>query len=128
MRGSGLRRLPAARCPPLCGCRTTSKSASMVRSLAGTIALLAAALPAPLSAQQRVCQQTETPKQLPDVSALLDSAGAISGLTAIDAPEGMLFSLVFREGDSLPLVRPLFGTDSTAGAILARSIRSQKPS
>ena len=90
-----------------------------------TISLLI--FPVALRAQQRACEPAQNPKQLPAAGALVDSAAASSGLATIDAPDGMLFSIALPAGDSVPLVRPLFGTDSTAAAILARWIRPQKP-
>lgn len=100
-----------------------------MRTLAAVGAALATlTLPAALPAQQRDCQETRNPKRLPSVSALVDSASLMTELAAIDAPDGMLFSLAFLEGDSLPLVRPLYETASTAAEILVRWIRPQKPS
>ncbi len=99
-----------------------------MRCLAVTIALILILQPTPLRTQQRACEPARNPKQLPAVGALVDSAGAITGLATIDAPEGMLFSLALLEGDSLPVVKPLFGTDATAAGILASWIRPQKRS
>ena len=97
-----------------------------MRCLAVTIALVAILQLTQLRAQQRACEVAQKPKELPPVGALVDSASAVTALGTIDAPEGMLFSLVLREGDSIPLVRPLFGTDSTAAGIVVSAIRPQK--
>ena len=100
-----------------------------MRSLAVTTALIAIAVaPPPLSAQRKDCKETKSPKQLPAVSTVLDSARAINDLTPFTSPTGgMLFSLAFPEHDSLPLVQPIAAPDSAAVAILAGSVRPQKP-
>ena len=99
-----------------------------MRSIAVTIALIVTAVSSsPLVAQRKDCQDTKTPEHLPPVSAVVDSARALTELATISAPAGMLFSLVFQDGDSLPLVRPLYDTDRTAAAIIAGLVRPQRP-
>jgi hypothetical protein len=59
---------------------------------------------------------------------LVDSSDALSELIAFHAlRDSMRFTLVFPEGDSLPLIHPLETTDTLAAAVLARSIWPQKP-
>jgi TonB family protein len=91
------------------------------------VALIAAVLPASALAQRNDCKATKTPNRLPPASALVDSAAALDALASIEAPDGMMFSVVFPDGDSLPHVRPLFETDPAATAILARWMRPQRP-
>jgi hypothetical protein len=97
-----------------------------MRLLAVLTALLAIA-PAAAPAQRSDCKPTRQPKELPAASVVVDSAAALGDLAAIEAPDGMMFTLLFREGDSLPRVRPLFETPITAAAILLARIRPQKP-
>jgi len=64
---------------------------------------------------------------LPAPSGLVDSSDALSELIAFHAlRDSMRFTLVFPEGDSVPLIHPLETTDTLAAAVLARSIWPQK--
>ncbi len=59
---------------------------------------------------------------------MVDSSDALSELTAFHAlRDSMRFTLVFPEGDAVPLIHPLDITDTLAAAVLARSIWPQKP-
>lgn len=100
-----------------------------MRSLAVPLACLAlAALPCSIVAQQRKCDETKSPKRLPAPSALVDSARAIADLASFEKPpDGLVFSLLFYDGDSLPITRPLEGVEPRAALVLGRALRSQKP-
>jgi hypothetical protein len=78
--------------------------------------------------QQRRCQESRTPGKLPAAGLLLDSARAVSELTARELPaEGLLFSLVYNEDDSLPQARRLDSTGTALADILAKSLHPQAP-
>src|SRR5207249_5227126 len=93
-------------------------------------ALIAAVLASSSSsAQNKGCEETRNPKQLPPASGVLDSAAAITELTQTNLlADDMHFSLLFEETDSFPHVRPLETTDPGAAMVLMRSIWPQKPS
>lgn len=87
-----------------------------------------AAIPSPLLAQERSCAPTEYPKTLPPVSSLIDSARIVRGLSGADlAPNGVLFSLVYSESDSLPQVHVIESSIDSAGLLLANLFVPQKP-
>jgi hypothetical protein len=92
-----------------------------------TVALLSL-LTRSASAQRSDCGPTQHPKQLPAPSGLIDSSNALSELTAFHAlRDSMRFTLVFPEGDSVPLIHPLETADTLAAAVLARATWPQKP-
>lgn len=100
-----------------------------MRLLAVTLACLTlAAVPSTLPAQQRQCGDAQNPKQLPAASALIDSARAMAELEPLGVPrEGIVFSLLFNEADSLPVVRLLEVADADALVLFASTVRPQKP-
>jgi hypothetical protein len=100
-----------------------------MRSLAVTLACLTlAAVPSTLLAQQRICGDAQNPKKLPAASALIDSARAMAELEPLGVPrEGVVFSLLFNEADSLPVVRLLEVADAEALVLFASTVRPQKP-
>lgn len=101
-----------------------------MRLLAVTIALIATVVASSLlSAQNKGCEETRNPKQLPPARDILDSADAILELRESNLlAEDMRFSLIFDGSDSFPRVRLLETTDPTAAMVLLRSIWPQKPS
>ena len=101
----------------------------MPRSVSAvTVALLVAVLAPSLSAQNKGCEQTRNPKQLPPARDIIDSADAILELTQANLlAADMRFSLLFDGTDSFPRVRLLDTTDPTAAMVLLRSIWPQKP-
>jgi hypothetical protein len=101
-----------------------------MRPLAVTVALIATVLASPsLSPQNKGCEATRTPRQLPPASDVLDSAAAITELTESNLlADEMRFSLLFEGTDSVPRVRPLDTADPRAAMVLMRSIWPQKPS
>jgi len=99
------------------------------RVVAATFVLIATALASSVSAQNKGCEETRTPKQLPPARDVLDSADAILELTQANVlAADMRFSLLFDGSDSLPRVRLLETTDPRAAIVLLRSIWPQKPS
>jgi hypothetical protein len=81
-----------------------------------------------LQTPERTCGPTEQPKTLPAVSALVDSARIVRGLTGPDlAPHGILFSLVYGESDSFPQVHVLESSIDSAGLLLVNTFVPQKP-
>jgi hypothetical protein len=102
-----------------------------MRPLAVTIALIATALASPsLSAQRKECKETRHPKQLPPVSALIDSARALNMLATaglLDTAGSMAFSLAFLEDDSMPRVRPLELSSFGGASAIAHAARPQNP-
>jgi len=82
-----------------------------------------------LSAQNKDCEATRTPKQLPPAKDVVDSADAILELKEANLlVDDMRFSLFFDGSDSFPRVRLLETTDPTAAVVLLRSIWPEKPS
>jgi len=100
-----------------------------MRSLAITLACFSlAAVPSTSLAQQRKCGNAQNPEQLPAPSALIDSAQAMAELEPMGVPrEGVVFSLLFNAGDSLPAVRLLEVVDADALVLFASTVRPQKP-
>lgn len=100
-----------------------------MRSLAVTLACFTlAAVPSTSLAQQRKCGDAQNPKHLPAPSALVDSARAMAELQPLGVPrEGIVFSLLFNEADSLPAVRLLEVPDAEALMVFAGTVRPQKP-
>jgi hypothetical protein len=97
---------------------------------AAVVFAIVVAIPSPLLAQlpERSCTPTEHPKTLPSVSALVDSARIVRGLTGPDvAPKGILFSLVYGESDSFPQVHVIESSIDSAGLLLANTFVPQKP-
>jgi len=87
-----------------------------------------AAVPSSLLAQQRKCGDAQNPKRLPAPSALIDSARAMAELEPLGVSrEGIVFSLLFNETDSVPVVRLLEVVDAEALALLGSALRPQKP-
>ncbi len=101
-----------------------------MRLLAVTVALIATVLASSsLSAQNKGCEETRNPKQLPPARDVLDSADAILELKESNLlADDMRFSLLFEGSDSFPRVRLLETTDPRAAMVLLRSIWPQKPS
>jgi TonB-like protein len=96
---------------------------------AGLALLVALLAPSALLGQRKSCSETKYPKKLPAPRETIDSADAIAKLKASDRlAQNMLFSLMYAEGDSLPLVRALEGADPQAALLLYRSARPLKPS
>src|SRR6266513_4983875 len=82
-----------------------------------------------LDAQRRDCRPTQFPSDLPAVSALIDSAAAITALaTLIHGDRTMVFSLLYPADDSLPAIRPLDKGDALPAVLLMRALRPQSPS
>ena len=98
-----------------------------MRLLAVTLACLTlAAVPSTLLAQQRQCGDAQSPKQLPAASALIDSARAMAELQPLGVPrEGIVFSLLFNEADSLPVVRLLEVADADAAIDATGFVRDE---
>ena len=94
------------------------------------LALLAALVaPSALLGQRKSCAETKYPKNLPSAREIIDSADAIAKLKASERlAANMLFNLTYLEGDSLPLVRALEGTDPRAALLLFPSVRPHKTS
>ncbi len=93
------------------------------------IAGLFAAASSSLSAQNKGCEETRNPKQLPPAHEVLDSADAILELKEANVlADDMSFSLFFEESDSFPRVRLLETIDPKAAMVLLRSIWPEKPS
>lgn len=101
-----------------------------MRAFAVTIALTASVFASPrLTAQRPDCGPTKHPEQLPLANALVDSARAVADLAAFrGSRRAMLFSLIFREDDSFPTIRPLEKTNAIAAVVLMRALRAQPPS
>jgi hypothetical protein len=98
-----------------------------MRSVAVILTAVVVAVPASLLAQQRNCSDTRNPKNLPPPSALLDSARAIAEWTPLGFPmEGMVFSLLYRERDSFPTIRPIDPNDDQAAVVLSGAMNPQK--
>ena len=99
------------------------------RPLAVTVALIATVVTSSsLSAQNKGCEETRNPKQLPPARDVLDSADAILELKEANLlTDDMRFSLFFEGSDSFPRVRLLETTDPRAAIVLLRSIWAQKP-
>ena len=96
-------------------------------SVAVILACLVIAVPSSLLAQQRRCGETRTPKQLPAPSALVDSARAMADLSEAGIPpNGMVFSLLFREADSFPTIRPLDPSHEQSAVLLSRAVLPQQ--
>jgi hypothetical protein len=101
-----------------------------MRLLAVTVALIATVLASSsLSGQNKGCEETRNPKQLPPARDVLDSADAILELKEANLlADDMRFSLLFEASDSFPRVRLLETIDPRAAIVLLRSIWPQKPS
>jgi len=83
---------------------------------------------AQLHAQRSTCGPTRRPKELPTVSALMDSSSAFTELEAAKVlRDSMQFTLLMVPGDSIPVVHALDSTDAMAAAVLARSVWPEKP-
>jgi hypothetical protein len=95
-----------------------------MRATAVWLTLCATAI-APLAAQDKSCEETRYPPQLPAPSALVDSAHAIADLVSFASSKPMVFSLVFNKGDSVPHVRALDKSDVAAAQVLVNYIRHQ---
>lgn len=100
-----------------------------MRSLAVTlIAAVTLASAAPLLAQRSGCGPTRRPKELPAVSALMDSSAAIMELGAANMlRDSMQFTLLMLPGDSIPVIHAIDSTDAMAAEVLARSAWPEKP-
>src|SRR5437773_11769326 len=93
-----------------------------MRLLAVTVALLATVLASSLSAQNKGCEETRNPKQLPPARDVLDSADVILELKQANLlAEDMRFSLLFDVSDSFPRVL-LFETSVTTDAMVRHSL------
>ena len=99
----------------------------MRKSIAATVIVIASLLPPRLVAQTEDCGETLYPTPLPKPSALVDSAQAVADLVQFAVAKPLLFSLVFKPGDSLPQIRPLDKSDSAAAVTLRNFVRRQRP-
>ena len=99
----------------------------MRKSIAATVLVIASLLPPRLVAQAEDCGETLYPTPLPKPSALVDSAQAVADLVQFAVAKPLLFSLVFKPGDSLPQIRPLDKSDSAAAVTLRNFVRRQRP-
>jgi len=99
----------------------------MRKSIAATVIVIASLLPPRLVAQAEDCGETLYPTPLPKPSALVDSAQAVADLVQFAVAKPLLFSLVFKPGDSLPQIRPLDKSDSAAAVTLRNFVRRQRP-
>jgi hypothetical protein len=103
-----------------------------MRITAAALVLLSIGVVTCAGAQEpkRRCRESNTPRKLPAAGALLDSARAVGELRELPVPaDGLVFSLVYNEEDSLPDARPL-ATDSAAARaarVLADAARPQRP-
>jgi hypothetical protein len=99
-----------------------------MRRLAIGVAVLTLSIVSFARSQERRCRETITPRKLPPASRLLDSARAVGELTALKIPaNGLLFSLIYNEEDSLPDTHPLEAAAPDAALVLAQSLRPLKP-
>ncbi len=91
--------------------------------------IIAGLLASSVSAQNKGCEETRNPKQLPPARDIIDSADAILELKESNLlADDMRFSLLFEGSDSFPRVRLLETTDPRPAMVLLRSIWPQKPS
>jgi len=91
------------------------------------VVFVVVALSSPLPAQNRHCGPAAKPATLPPVSALLDSARIVHGLSAsVLAPNGVVLSLVYSESDSFPQIHVLDASIDSAGLLLANAVVPQK--
>jgi hypothetical protein len=98
-----------------------------MRSFTIPLALIATLGSTRLHAQAEDCGETMYPTPLPQPSALVDSAQAVASLGQLAVAKPVLFSLVFKPGDSLPQIRPLDKSDSAAAVTLRNFVRRQRP-
>jgi hypothetical protein len=113
------------------GVRSSQSTArGPMRFLAVSLALITStAIAPPTVAPGSGCDDTRYPPELPAPGVLVDSANAIADLAAFARPsKPMVFSLVFSDGDSLPRIRPLDGSDPATATALAKYIRPQPAS
>jgi len=77
---------------------------------------------------QRRCGEARNPKNLPAVSTLIDSLGALRELAAagVSAPE-LLFSLLYTDTDSFPRTSVLVAPTEEAAVVISRSLRPVHP-
>jgi hypothetical protein len=87
--------------------------------------LITGAVAPRLASQDKGCQETKYPAQLPAPSAVVDSAHAIADLAMFAGPKPMVFSLVFNKGDSVPRIHPLDKNDAAAGQALYSYVKHQ---
>ncbi len=100
-----------------------------MRSLAITLtASITLASAAPLLAQRSGCGPTRRPKELPAVSAVMDSGSAIMELSVANVlRDSMQFTLLMLPGDSIPVIHAIDSTDDVAAAVLERSAWPETP-
>jgi len=103
-----------------------------MRITAAALALLSIGVVTCAAAQEPVrrCRESNNPRKLPAADALLDSARAVGALRALPvSADGLVFSLLYKDEDSLPDARPLAIDSATALAarILADAARPQRP-
>lgn len=100
-----------------------------MRFLAVSLALMTSTVIAPRpGASGSGCGDTRYPRELPAPSTLVDSASATAELAALAGPaKPMVFSLIFRDGDSVPTIRRMDKGDDAAAATLAKYVRRQQP-
>ncbi|MGH7520161.1 MAG: energy transducer TonB [Gemmatimonadales bacterium] len=103
-----------------------------MRTTAAALALLSIGVVTCADAQEPVrrCRDSNNPRKLPALGALLDSARAVGELDALPLPaNGLVISLLYDEEDSLPDARPLATDSATARAarIIADAARPQRP-
>jgi len=96
---------------------------AVVLTIATTLACTAPAL-----AQRSGCVPAAQPKELPTVSFLIDSGGALMELQAAHVlRDSMQFTLVMLPGDSIPVIHAIDSTNAMAANVLARSVWPEKP-
>lgn len=99
-----------------------------MKSLAIAVGLVSLGFADSAYSQERRCEDSKIPTRLPAAGALLDSARAITDLTARQLPAaGLLFSLVYSDEDSLPQMRPLDSAGTAAADVLAKSLLPRQP-
>jgi hypothetical protein len=76
----------------------------------------------------RHCEASKTPRHLPPVGAVLDSARAVADLATRGVPAGgLLLSLIYNDEDSLPHTRGMDSAATAAADLVAKSLRPLPP-
>jgi TonB family protein len=109
------------------GFRTSIYPMRLLRLLFAIPAISSATMSVRLGAQGTSCAETKYPLELPQPSALVDSAHAMEDLAAFAGPKPMVFSVVFQQGDSVAQVRALDKNDAAAAVSLANYVRHAPP-
>lgn len=101
-----------------------------MRVTAAALALLSIGVVTGAGAQEptRHCEESKTPRNLPPVGAVLDSARAVADLTTRGVPAGgLLLSLLYSDEDSLPHTRGMDSAATAAADLFAKSLRPLQP-